>query len=217
MMIVTAARDANPHLRIIARTATEDGVRHLAKLGADHVVHPELEGGLELMQHLLLSLDFPLPEVHEYAEAVRRDRYDYAVSSVEEHRSLHALLGSLKGVEIIWLAVSAGSPLVGQSLAEANLRAQRGLRRGPRPRPEAARQPQVADGVCGGRPVGGDRRTGADRGGAPAGGERAAHSSTRHRPVAAFDAAPGTPPAEQAQGVAAPATQYLTLRQLSFQ
>ena len=48
MMIVTAARDINPNLQIIARAATEDGVRHLAKLGADHVVHPELEGGLEL-------------------------------------------------------------------------------------------------------------------------------------------------------------------------
>jgi CPA2 family monovalent cation:H+ antiporter-2 len=126
MMIVTAARDANPNLQIIARAATEDGVRYLARLGANHVVHPELEGGLELLQHMLLTLDFPLQDVHQYAEAVRRDRYDYAISSVQEHRSLHALMLSLKGIEIIWLTIGAGSPLAGQSLAEANLRARTG-------------------------------------------------------------------------------------------
>jgi CPA2 family monovalent cation:H+ antiporter-2 len=126
MVIVTAARDLNPHLHIIARAATEDGVRHLARLGANHVVHPELEGGLELLQHMLLSLDFPLQDVHQYAEAVRRDRYDYPVSSVQEHRSVHDLMLSLKGVEIIWLTVGGSSPLAGQSLADADLRARSG-------------------------------------------------------------------------------------------
>lgn len=126
MMIVTAARDLNPNLQIIARAATEDGVRHMTELGADHVVHPELEGGLELMHHTLLSLGFPLPEVHHFAEAVRRDRYDFDVTTDEEHRSLHDLLLSLKGIEIVWMAIGATNALVGKSLAEANLRAHTG-------------------------------------------------------------------------------------------
>jgi CPA2 family monovalent cation:H+ antiporter-2 len=126
IMIVTAARDLNPHLRIIARASTEDGVRHLSELGADHVVHPELEGGLELMHHTLLSLGFPLQEVHEYAESVRRDRYDFDVTTDAEHRSLHDLLLGMKGVKIIWMTIDAASPLAGKSLAEADLRAQTG-------------------------------------------------------------------------------------------
>ena len=126
IMIVTAARDLNPNLQIIARAATEDGVRYLAELGADHVVHPELEGGLELVHHTLLSLDFPLQEVHQFAEAIRRDCYDFDVTTDEELHSLHDLLAGLKGIEIIWMSISKASPLAGKSLAEANLRAQTG-------------------------------------------------------------------------------------------
>ena len=126
MMIVTAARDLNPDLQIIARAATEDGVRYLAELGADHVVHPELEGGLELVHHTLLSLDFPLQEVHKFAEAIRRDCYDFDVTTDEEHHSLHDLLMGLKGIEIFWISIDRASPLAGKSLAEANLRAQTG-------------------------------------------------------------------------------------------
>lgn len=126
MMIVTAARDLNPDLQIIARAATEDGVRHMIELGADHVVHPELEGGLELMHHTLLSLGFPLSEVHHFAETVRRDRYDFDITTDAEHRSLHDLLLSMKGIEIVWMSIDAAGSLVGKSLAEANLRAHTG-------------------------------------------------------------------------------------------
>jgi len=126
MLIVAAARDLNPTLQIIARASTADGVRHLAKLGANHVVHPELEGGLEMVHHTLLSLGFPLPEVHEYAEAVRRDRYETRISTAQEHRSVHDLLRSVKGIEIAWLSIDATSALVGKALAEANLRAHTG-------------------------------------------------------------------------------------------
>jgi CPA2 family monovalent cation:H+ antiporter-2 len=124
LMIVTAARDLNPSLPIIARAATEKGVRFLADTGANHIVHPELEGGLELIYHTLLTLGFPVQEVHQYAEAIRRDRYDFDITTAEEHRSLHELLIALKEVEIFWLELTEGSPLIGKSLAEADIRSQ---------------------------------------------------------------------------------------------
>jgi CPA2 family monovalent cation:H+ antiporter-2 len=126
ILIVTAARDLNSNLTIIARAATEQGVRRLAEAGANHVVHPELEGGLELVHDTLLALGFPLREVHEYAEAVRRDHYGIDVMSEDEHRSLHELVGALKGIEIVWMNLNEDSPLVGRTLAEANIRAQSG-------------------------------------------------------------------------------------------
>lgn len=126
LLAVTIARDINPHLPIIARAATEQGVHSLADLGANHVVHPELEGGLELVHHTLLSLDFPLQEVHRYAEAVRRDHYDFDITANDEHRSLHDLLSAYKGIEIIWQQIPPDSFLVGKSLAEANLRSKTG-------------------------------------------------------------------------------------------
>jgi CPA2 family monovalent cation:H+ antiporter-2 len=126
MLIVTAAKDLNPDLPVIARAATEQGLRLLAQAGASIIVHPELEGGLEMVHHTLLRLGFPLHEVHQYAEAVRHDHYDFEVTTNEEHRSIHDLLMALKGIEIIWMELTTASPLVGKSLAEANLRSQTG-------------------------------------------------------------------------------------------
>ena len=127
LMVVTSARDINPGLRIIARAATEDGVRALARAGAHHVIHPELEGGLEIVHHALLSLGFPLRQSHEYAEAVRRDHYDNRIDSDAEHRSLQALMRASQTLEIAWLPLPPGSPLVGKSLVEADLRSRTGV------------------------------------------------------------------------------------------
>ncbi len=126
ILIVTAAKNLNPDLPVIARAATVEGVRYLAQLGAQHIVHPELEGGLELVHHTLLSLGFPLQEVHLLAEAIRRDHYDFQPSTDDEHQSLHDLLLALKDIEIVWLEISADSVLIGKSLVEANIRSQTG-------------------------------------------------------------------------------------------
>ena len=125
-MIVAAARRLNPELPIIARASTEEGVHDLSALGANHVVHPELEGGLEMVHHTLLQLGFPLREVHEYSEAVRRDHYDITISSSDEHRSLHDLLIAADSIEITWVELTPDSPLVGQTLKESNIRTQTG-------------------------------------------------------------------------------------------
>lgn len=125
-MIVVAAKRLNPDLPIIVRAATEQGVHLLADMGAEHVVHPELEGGLEMVHHTLLQLGFPLRQVHEYSEAVRRDHYDIKINSTDEHRSLHDLLKALDSIEIAWVQLGEGSPLAGKTLREANVRSQTG-------------------------------------------------------------------------------------------
>ena len=110
LLVVTAARDLNPQMPILARAATEQGVKMLSEAGADRVVHPELEGGLELVHDTLLSLGFPLQEVHSYADAVRSDHYDLETISDAEHRSIHALLRASKAIEIIWIDLEVEQP-----------------------------------------------------------------------------------------------------------
>lgn len=122
-LIVTKARDLAPELTIVARSATREGVGELARLGANYIVQPELEGGLELVHHTLIELGFPLREVHEYAQAVRRDHYNIEVTTGDEHRSLDDLLTAFEGIEITWLKLHEESPLVGKTLAEAGIRA----------------------------------------------------------------------------------------------
>jgi CPA2 family monovalent cation:H+ antiporter-2 len=122
-LIVTAARELAPNLPIVARAATAAGVRRLAEHGAREVIHPELEGGLEIVRHILLVLDYPLGQVQQYVDAVRHDAYDTEIKTSAEQHTLDQLLASVRGMEIAWRTLPDGSPLVGQSLAEIDLRA----------------------------------------------------------------------------------------------
>jgi CPA2 family monovalent cation:H+ antiporter-2 len=90
------------------------------------VIHPELEGGLEIVRHTLLQLGLSPQEIHRYMDAVREDHYDLDINSEEEHRLLHELLHAVKSIEIMWFRLPAGNDLVGKTLAEANLRARTG-------------------------------------------------------------------------------------------
>jgi CPA2 family monovalent cation:H+ antiporter-2 len=125
-LVVTAARDLAPALPIIARATSVDGMKRLMDLGAQDVIHPELEGGLEIVRHTLLQLGFPLQEIYRYTDAVRRDHYDERVNTDEEHRLLHELLTAIQGIEVLWQTLGENSNLIGKSLAEANLRARTG-------------------------------------------------------------------------------------------
>jgi CPA2 family monovalent cation:H+ antiporter-2 len=122
-LVVAAARDIAPDLPIIARATTLDGIDRLAEFGAQDVIHPELEGGLEIVRHTLLKLGFPVQEIIRYMDAVRRDHYDMQVNTAEEHRLLHDLIHASGTIEVTWIRLMPGNPLVGQTLAEANLRA----------------------------------------------------------------------------------------------
>jgi CPA2 family monovalent cation:H+ antiporter-2 len=125
-MIVASARQFAPDLPIIVRASTEKGVKRLAQLGAQYVIHPELEGGLEIVRHTLLQLGFPLREVYRYADAVRSDQYDLRVNTEKEHRLLHDLLSATGGIEISWLHLPPKHPLIGKTLAQADLRSRTG-------------------------------------------------------------------------------------------
>lgn len=125
-LVVIAARDLAPKLPIIARAATRDGVRRLAQFGAQAVIHPELEGGLEVVRHTLLALDYPMVQVQHYIDAVRDDAYDTTKLTPKEHRMLEQLVTAVRGMEITWQPIGHDSPLVGQTLVEADLRAQTG-------------------------------------------------------------------------------------------
>ncbi|MDQ5852227.1 MAG: cation:proton antiporter, partial [Chloroflexota bacterium] len=124
--IVIAAHDIAGDLPIIVRASSDSGVHRLAEHGAQDVINPELEGGLEVVRHTLLALEYPLVQVQQYVDAVRRDAYDTTVTTHEEHLMLDQLLATVRGMEIAWRAVSPLSSLIGRTLGETNLRTQTG-------------------------------------------------------------------------------------------
>jgi CPA2 family monovalent cation:H+ antiporter-2 len=125
-LTVAAARDLAPKLPIIARAATRTGVKRLAGLGAQLVIHPELEGGLQVIRHTLLHLGFPLLEVRRYADTVRKENYEALVKSQGEHAILRELLDTAELIDITWVKLPAASPLIGRTLAESTLRSRTG-------------------------------------------------------------------------------------------
>ncbi len=90
-LIVATAHDLAPGVPIIARAETEAGVKRLAPLGAQEVIHPELEGGLAIVRQALVQLGFPEHAVDQYAEAVRLDRYETKVDTSSEQQALEQL------------------------------------------------------------------------------------------------------------------------------
>ncbi len=121
-LIVAAAHSLAPQLPIIARAGTESGVQRLSQFGANYVIHPELEGGLEIVRHTLLSLGYPMGQIQQYTDAVRSDAYADTLADGKKYRVLDQLVSAMRSVEIAWQPVSAASSMLGKTLAEANLR-----------------------------------------------------------------------------------------------
>lgn len=121
-LIVAAARGQAPNLPIIVRAATESGIKRLATLGANQVVHPELEGGLQIVRRTLLQLGFPLSKVQDYEDVVRSDSYDLSINTRQERQLIQDLLTASDNIGITWFRLAASNPLVGHARAQANLR-----------------------------------------------------------------------------------------------
>ena len=95
IVVATAHAEAS-HVPIIVRAATQEGVRRLLALGAQQVIYPELEGGLEIMRETLDRLGYLESDVQEYTDAVRGNYYDLSISSDIEQRALEQMLGEEK-------------------------------------------------------------------------------------------------------------------------
>lgn len=121
-VVVATAHEITPKLPIIARAGTQKGVVQLSELGAQDVIHPELEGGLEIVRHTLLRLGLPPSEVQKYTDIVRRDHYDIEISTPDEVSLLEQLLHAFRGMEIIWHEVGIGSGLVNHTVADVGVR-----------------------------------------------------------------------------------------------
>lgn len=91
LSVTASIRDVAPDIIILARAASEENVRMLVKMKADTVIYPEMEGGLQLLDQTLLRLGYPETDVIHYTDAVRRDQYNLAIQTKEEHETLTKL------------------------------------------------------------------------------------------------------------------------------
>lgn len=127
-MIAREAREVAPRLRIVARADSRDGFEALVDAGADDLVRPELEGGIELMRHTLLDLGYRPRQIQNYADDLRASGYEALGDNgrAERQRAFGHLVASLSELELHWITVGESCPMAGCSLAGLDLRARTG-------------------------------------------------------------------------------------------
>src|SRR5262249_46297491 len=128
LSVVVTARQLAPAIRIVSRAATWDGARRLKDAGADDIVRPELEGGVEIVRRTLLDLELPMSDVQRYTDFGGREGLTGSGRpSPERGRVLEDLVGAGRHLQVGWLIVHEGSRLSGATLADSGLRASTGV------------------------------------------------------------------------------------------
>ena len=125
-LVVTTAHEMAPDLPIIARAGSLSGVGRLHRLGARHVINPELEGGLEIVRHTLFELNYPMSQLQSYVDSVRNEAYQGRVDDdhemAEAAHALDQMVAAVRGVDIAWHAIPPRSPIAGSTLGSTDLR-----------------------------------------------------------------------------------------------
>ena len=127
-LVVRNVRESCPSLRVVTRADSADGVARMVEAGAEDVVSPELEGGIELMRHTLLDLGYRPRQIQAYANDLRESGYEALDDDAKAKRmvALDRLMTSLGELDLYWAGVQEGSEADGLTLAELDLRARTG-------------------------------------------------------------------------------------------
>jgi monovalent cation:H+ antiporter-2, CPA2 family len=120
--IVQQALRLKPGLHIIARAEGVDQTRALYESGVYMAVLPEMEAGLEIARQALLHLEIPVAVIQQYTDSVRQQLYAPIYESKSDYHLLARLDNIKNMLEISWVTLPSGCPLVNQSIKDAAVR-----------------------------------------------------------------------------------------------
>lgn len=101
LYVVLSAKTLNPNIRAIARSSTEEALQKLQRAGADAVISPYITGGKRMAAAALR------PQVMDFVDGI--------ISGTDRQLYMEE-----------FLLAAAACPFIGQTLGEAQLRAQTG-------------------------------------------------------------------------------------------
>ena len=111
-----------PDLDITVRAHVKPEIDVLYQLGAQEVVQPEFEASLEMGAHMLLKLGDTAYTVQQVVNRYRTGHYRDIMPERSEYWGGEDLDTAIEGLKRYWYVVEPESPLVGLSLAKANVR-----------------------------------------------------------------------------------------------
>lgn len=120
--IAEHARKISPEIEIMARAEGISQMKDLHEAGVHYVVQPEMEGGLEMTRQTLHFLDVPVDDILRFTDQVRNELYAPIYSPDQETSSPGRLNLATQLLKLSWVALSDGSPIIGKSIREADIR-----------------------------------------------------------------------------------------------
>ncbi|MGC9503396.1 cation:proton antiporter [Baaleninema sp.] len=116
------ALELAPDLDIVVQANREQDIELLYQLGAKEVVQPQFEGSLELLSHLLAALGLSPFRISREVEQIRNSHYLELRPQREPDVVARDLQVAAQELNSRWLSLPTGSPLLGMTLEQANLR-----------------------------------------------------------------------------------------------
>jgi CPA2 family monovalent cation:H+ antiporter-2 len=125
--VLVSLRKLNPHSCIFVRTRYLRDMEELYRLGATEVIPEEFETSIEIFSRVLAKYLVPIPEVEHFIRELRQDSYDMLRAKSLTTREWSSMHVSIADSELSTLQLSAQSPMVGQTVCEASVKATYGI------------------------------------------------------------------------------------------
>jgi CPA2 family monovalent cation:H+ antiporter-2 len=124
--IVERGRRLHATLHIVARAEGVEQMRVLHGLGVYEVVQPEFEAGLEMTRQALFHLQTPAAEIQRFTDMMHQELYAPLYQENQNYRTIPQLYHAPHLLDLTWVALSAGSPMIGRTPSELGIRSQTG-------------------------------------------------------------------------------------------
>jgi len=125
--IALIARRLNPEVHIIARTHFLQEMERLYKLGVNEVIPEEFETSVEIFSRVLTRYLIPRDEIDRFVTDLRSDGYEMFRRLPHGSTEFCDLQSYIPDVQISTVRIGAGSPFVGRTLSEIELRKKYGV------------------------------------------------------------------------------------------
>ena len=125
--ITEVIRRLNQKVYLIVRTRYLQEMKPLYELGATEVIPEEFETSMEIFTRVLTKYLIPRDEIERLLAEVRADGYEIFRSISKASASLSDLKLQLHDVDISTFRIAQGSPLIGKTLDQIELRRRYGV------------------------------------------------------------------------------------------
>ncbi|WP_310484598.1 cation:proton antiporter [Chamaesiphon sp. VAR_48_metabat_403] len=116
------ALEISPDLDIVVRANQYQDIELLYQLGGSEVVQPEFEASLEMASHLFVKIGLPTVQIQRQVTSVRNSHYMKLRPEGTIGQVSQDIRAATLGMNRRWYRLSLTSPLLGNSIASANIR-----------------------------------------------------------------------------------------------